>query len=143
MSYTIPAGNINILTKTLQVWGAGLASFQPGGGATLTIKVKIAGVTLVSWTTSSIANVTNAPFNFTCYLSVVSTGATATIESHGFMNYKTTAGAGTSVINIDANAAVSSSIDLTSAQTLQITATYNNGNAADSATQRQMVIEYI
>lgn len=143
MSYTVAAGALNTVLKTLRVFGAGV--FTINTTATFTLKIKLGALTLASFATASITAVqTSCPFNFDFCITDASTGATGTVESHGTSHIKLTGGAGLGGPYMDANVAVSSAIDLTASQTLQIAVAFSAnaaGGNVNSASQRQMTVE--
>jgi hypothetical protein len=143
MGYAVPGGTVNAAGKTLQVFGAGLATINTT--ATVTLALKLGTVTLASWITASItATVTNLPWNFQATLTTALAGATGTIEAHGLLTLKGSAGGGAATGYIDGNTTVSAAVDLTVAQTLQVTVTFSANGAggnANNASQRLLTVE--
>jgi hypothetical protein len=143
MGYAVPAATLNAAGKTLQVFGAGLATINTT--ATVTIAIKLGTVTLASWTAASItATVASLPWNFQATLTTALAGATGTIEAHGLLTLKGSAGGGAATGYIDGNTTVSAAVDLTVAQTLQVTVTFSANGAggnANNASQRLLTVE--
>jgi hypothetical protein len=146
MSASIPAGTLNRVGRSLRVWLAGVYSTPASSTSTITVAITLGGVTLLTITTAALGSITatNDQFNVSAVLSVQTAGSSGVFESHG--NLAIGLGAGNSVadtIYTDTNTAVSSAVNLTTAETLQVTITFSNASASNSATQRQMVLETI
>jgi hypothetical protein len=145
MSVSIPAGTLNRVGRSLRVWCAGVYSTPAAQTEILTFKVKFGALTLISIPIPSQSfTATNNQFNITGYLTTQTGGATGVFESHG--NLVIDLGVGNLVADstfADQNTAVSSTIDLTAAQTLQITVSASVASTSNSFTQRQMVSETI
>jgi len=145
MAFTVPAKTLNRAGRLCRVRGYGLYSTQAGQTPTLTIKVKLGAVTLVSWTSAATtASQTDKPWNFDCDLVTATTGATGTIEAHGHSRIQIGSGSNgaDTTTHSDAITAASSAIDLTSSNSLQITATFStNTSPSNAATQRLMTVE--
>lgn len=145
MSYSVPAGLLNVARKTMRLFGAGVLSINTS--SSVSIKVNLGGVTLVTWTTAVItggAGTANSPWNFDLILATVATGTSGTVEAHGIWNLKPTTGMGSVTSYIDGNTAASAAINLTTAQTLQVTVTFNANGAggnANACTQRMFHAE--
>lgn len=123
----LPAGYLNVLGRSFQICGNGNATTNSTPG-TLTVKgtlSSIYGVTtitpwsVVSGTTSASAVV---PFNFCATFTTAATGATGTLWVHGCVNYGL-AGTAPATAACDVVVAVSSTVDLTAANTLALTLT--------------------
>lgn len=142
MSYPIGAGGLNVLGKGLYVWCAGLYTTAAVQTPTVTISVKIGSVTVLSTVSqATTAAQTNFPWNLECFINTAAIGATGTVEAHGILDILlgASATAPVSAYN-DANTAVSSAIDLTAAQTLQVVGAMSSANAGNSIVQRQLYI---
>jgi hypothetical protein len=145
MSFAVPAGLLNVAGKTLRVYGAGVLSVNTT--ATVTIAVKLGGVTLATWTSASItgaAGTANSPWNFEVVAATVATGTSGTLECHGILNLKPTTGAGTATAYIDIGTGPSAAVSLTTAQTLQITVTFSangTGGNVNACTERLLHLE--
>jgi hypothetical protein len=145
MSYAAPAGLLNAAGKSLRAFGAGVLSVNTT--ATVTVAVKLGAVTLATWTTASItggAGTANSPWNFELVAATVATGATGTIECHGRFHLKPTTGAGVATVYNDIGTGPSAAVDLTAAQTLQVTVTFSANGAggnANACTQRLLHVE--
>ncbi len=145
MSVSIPAGTLNRVGRSLRLWGAGVFSTPAAQTEIVTVKVKLGALTLISIPIPSQSfTATNNQFNISSILSTQTAGATGVFESHG--NLVIDLGIGNLVadtIFADQNTAVSSTIDLTVTQTLQVTIAYSVASTSNSTTQRQMVLETI
>jgi len=145
MSISVPAGVMNRVGKTLRVYCSGVYSTPAASTATLEFKVKFGSLTLVDITTSANpGTVTNNKWWFESTIITQTAGASAVFESSGRVSIDLGAFTTSSdTIFLDANNAVSSSLDSTAAQTLQITVAFSAANASNSNTQRQMVIDSV
>jgi len=123
----IPAGYLNVLGRSLETCFNGNATTNSTAG-TLTIKgtlSSIPGVTTitpfsaVSGTTTGSAVVS---FNSCITVTTAATGATGTLEVHGWVSYSL-AGTAPGTISQDTVVAVSSTVDLTKQDQLAITLT--------------------
>jgi len=145
MSASVPAGTLNRLGRSLRVWCAGVFTTPAAETTTITFKVKFGALTLLSIAVPSQSfTATNNQFNISGVLSIQTAGATGVFETHG--NLVVDLGIGNLVpdsIFADTNTAVSSTVDLTAAQTLQVTVAYGTASTSNSTTQRQMVLETI
>jgi len=130
----------------LRVWAAGVYSTPASSTSTITVAVTLGAVTLLTITTAALGSLqaTNDQFNVSAMFTTQTGGASGVFESHGKLVIGL--GAGNTVadtIYTDTNTAVSSAVDLTAAETLQVTITFSNASASNSATQRQMVLETV
>lgn len=143
MSYAVPAGALNASGKGLYIFGSGLYTTAAAQTPTIAIAVKLGSVTLLTFTsTATTASQTNFPWNFEAFLVVNATGATGTLECHGSMNILLGASATGAISGFnDVTTAVSSTLDLTAAQTLQVTALMSSSNAGNSVAQRSLVVQ--
>jgi hypothetical protein len=145
MTVSVPAGTLNRVGRSLRVWCAGVFSTPAAQTEVLTFKVKLGALTLISIPIPSQSfTATNNQFNISSVLSVQTGGATGVFEAHG--NLVIDLGVGNLVADstfADQNTAVSSTIDLTAAQTLQITVSASVASTSNSFTQRQMVSETV
>ena len=123
----IPAGYLNVLGRSLETCFNGNATTNSTAG-TLTIKgtlSSIPGVTTItpfsaiSGTTTGSAVVS---FNSCITVTTAATGATGTLEVHGWVSYSL-AGTAPGTISQDTVVAVSSTVDLTKQDQLAITLT--------------------
>lgn len=144
MTATIPASSLNVVGKTLSIWAAGAYTTAGGQTPTFTLTVLLGGITPLTFTsTATTASVTKI-WNLDAVLSVVSTGATATLECHGIFSVELGAGAAGSVAETSFNdtvIAVSSTVDLTASQTLKLQGLFSSSNAGNSIVQRQFIVE--
>lgn len=126
----IPAGYLNSLGKSLTFCGNGYATTN-GTTGTLTFGVSLAslvGTTSISPYTSGVSGTTTAstqtPLNFCVTMTTAATGATGTLEVHGWTSF-TLAPATNQVaaFQTDKIFAVSSTVDLTKQDQIQFTIT--------------------
>ncbi|SRR6266403_1514858 len=146
MSVSIPAGTLNRVGRSLRLWLAGMYSTPAASTTAIVVKAKLGALTLATWTSTALAGIqaTNDQFNVSANFTTQTGGATAAFEGHG--NLIIDLGVGNTVadtIFADVNTTTISSVDLTAAQTLQITIAFTVASASNSATQRQMVLETI
>jgi hypothetical protein len=123
LSQAIPAGALNLVGRSLRVRGSVIYSTTSTNVATITIGLRIGGVTLCTITTAATntAASTNLPLQFDFQLTVASTGTSGTINSHGQVTANIgTAAAPVTGIYLDTNTAASSAVDLTAAQTISV-----------------------
>lgn len=145
MSVSIPAGTLNRFQRSLKIHCAGVYSTPLGSTATVEIKVKLG--TLVVLDIISSANpgsVTNNKWLIDGWITTQSSGATGALEASGTMTIDL--GALTTspdTIFADTNSATVGPIDLTVAQTLQITIAFSAASASNVAVQRQMISETV
>jgi hypothetical protein len=145
MGFAVPAGLLNVAGKTLRLFGAGVLSINTT--ATATVAVKLGAATLATWTSASItggAGTANSPWNFDLVTATVAAGATGTAEAHGRFSLKPTTGAGAATVYNDVGSGPSAAVDLTAAQTLQVTVTFSANGAggnANACTQRLLHVE--
>jgi len=136
--------HLNRVGRSLRIWLSGVYSLA-AVASTTTIAVKLGALTLVSIIDTSVATgVTNGQFNLLAYATVQTSGASGALEPHGNLTIELGAtGAVADSVFADSNTATVGTVDLTANQTLQVTVTFSNASASNSATQRQMVLETI
>jgi hypothetical protein len=124
LSFTFTAGALNVTGRKMRVKACVIYSTTAANVATLSFALVLGGVTLCTITTAA-TNTTasvNLPIYFEFELTVVSLGATATIESHGRVDANIgTAAAAAAATYLDTNTAVSAAVNLTAAATLSVT----------------------
>jgi hypothetical protein len=124
LSFAFAAGALNVIGRKLRVKGVLIYSTTAANVATISFALKLGTVTLCTITTAATNTTasTSLPIHFEFELTVVTLGATATLESHGRVeaNIGTTAAAAVAVY-LDTNTAVSSAVNLTAAETLSVT----------------------
>lgn len=139
------AGALNVVGRTFMVSGWGVYSSAGGSTPTISIALTLGGVTLCTITSSAIntAANTNLPFQFSFQVTVVSTGAAATLETHGLLTINLSANTPAAAVTAfaDTNTAVSAAVNLTTAATLAATIAAS-GNIS-SATLRLASIEVL
>ncbi len=144
LSFPIPAGALNTVGRTLRISGAGLYTTRAGQTPVVTVKVKLGSLTLLSWASAATtAAATDMPWNFAIDITTAVVGASGTLEAHGNLvfNLGTTPGVDSNVVP-DTNTATIGTIDLATAQTLQITIAFSTQPSTpfNAATQRQLAI---
>jgi hypothetical protein len=144
-SSTITAGLLNSVGKTLRLFAAGVYSTPVASTATITIKVKLGSVTLFSATSSANpGTVTNNSWNANVYVTTQTAGVSAVFECHGNMVIDLGASPGLPDSTFsDTNIAVSSAVDSTASQTMQVTVAFSAASGSNSCTQRQWLIEAV
>lgn len=124
LAFIFAAGALNVTGRKIRVKGRAIYSTTSTNVATISIALVLGGVTLCTITTAATntAASANLPIEFEFELTVVTLGATATIESHGkvIANIGTVAAAACADY-LDTNTAVSAAVNLTAAATLQVT----------------------
>jgi hypothetical protein len=147
----------NLFSKALNAWllnrvgrtlliTAQLIYTSPGTTTpTITIALTLGGVTLCTITTAAISSTasTNMPVYVQFYATVVTTGATATLEVHGQVtaNISANTPAAAAATYVDTNTAVSSAVNVTTALTLLLTIAASS--ALTSAQLRFATIEVV
>lgn len=124
LAFTFVAGALNVTRRKIRVKGTMIYSTTAANVATITLSLSLGGVALCTITTAATntAASTNLPIHFEFELTVVSLGATATLESHGRVDANIgTAAAGAVTTYLDTNVTVSGAVNLTAAATLGVT----------------------
>jgi hypothetical protein len=146
MTYSISAGVLNTVGKTLEFICYG--NFDEVSGPTITFKIQLVSptpttVTILSWTPAT-ASVSRSGLPFRVYGTIItaSTGATGTLEAHGEVSCdgNITAGSSGSPM-LDHNTAVTGAVDLTVAQTFQLTISFNAASVSNIGRQRMLLIK--
>lgn len=143
MSYSIGAGVLNVLAKTLRVTCKGV--FTTNAAATsFNIKIRIGGVLVTNLTLATPAAAITS-FGWRVYADFVTRaiGGGGALEL-GFWGLAsdTTAG-GNCQTRIDAQDAASGAIDLTIANTLQVTCSFGIASASNVCKQRLLLVELL
>ncbi len=139
---TFPAFIFNKVGRQVQI--SGQLIFTTTNAATFTIALVLGGVTLCSIAAgaATAAAITNGQILFSFLFSVVTTGAAATIESHGSISVQLSGTLSTALPQYaDQNTAVSSAVNLTAAAALQITIAASS--SVSSVQMRQFLIEVL
>lgn len=145
-TFTPWTGFLNAVGKTLRVRGWGVYT-QPSQstGQNLTFTLALGSTALVApvTTATSTSACTNCQFNFDFWVTVVTTGTAGTVEAHGVVMANLGSATTTALSSFaDTNTAVISSVNLTTAQALNLQLTASGGtNALTSATLRGASIE--
>lgn len=144
LSQVFPLGALNVLLRRVHIEGVLIYSTTATNVATLSFALTLGGVTLCTITTpaTNTAASANLPVKFEFDLTVVTVGATATIESHGKVeaNIGTVAAAAAGVY-LDTNTAVSAAVNLVQQDTLAVTIAASA--AIPSAQLRYAVVELV
>jgi hypothetical protein len=150
-SLALNANVQNVIGRTIKVCGAGIYTSPGTSAPTLTIQVTEGGITPIAITTAALSTTatTSAPFSF-CYritTASISTSAspstTGTLEAHGYLvaNIAANTPASAAAVYLDTNTAVSSALNLFTANTLavQVAASLT----VTSVQLRQLTIELV
>jgi Carbohydrate binding domain len=136
-NYSIPANDCQP-GRVYKVWARGV--YGTTGSPNLTLRVKIGttnvGVTAAVPPGNSATNQGwSVDFNITC----ITMSSSGTVEGQGYAVIST----GTAAANTDEmqNTAVSSAINFTTAQTLQLSAQWGTSSSSNTITLRQLVVE--
>lgn len=124
LSKVYGAGALNVVGRTITVSGNLIYSTTSANVATISIALTLGGVTLLTITTAATntAASTNLPINFSFTATVTATGASGTLICTGVVNANIgTAGAADSATYLGTNSAVSSAVNLLTAETLTVT----------------------
>jgi len=144
LSYAFVAGNLNLIGRTILVSGDGIYSTTSANVATVTIALTLGGVTLATITTTATntAASTNLPFSFTFKATVAATGTSGTFTSNGSVKINLGTAAATAITEFLAtNSAVSSAVNLLTAETLLVTIAASA--AVPSATLLNATVELV
>lgn len=150
-SVALNANAQNVVGRTLRICGFGIYTSPGTTTPTLTIALTEGGITPVSITTAAVSSTasTNMPFRFcfTVTTASISTSAspatTGTLEAHGFLNANISANTPAAALAdySDTNTAVSSALNLFSANTLAVTVAASS--TITSVQLRQMTVELV
>jgi hypothetical protein len=128
------AGALNVAGRTISVKEFGV--YTAGTSTTLELALYLGTVSLCPITSAALTGSgVDYPWSFDATASVVATGATATLEAHCTLSIPL-AGVTPSTVYNDNIKAVSSTIDLTAAQTLAVQAMFGSTNAGNRASHR-------
>jgi hypothetical protein len=140
-----PAGYLNTLGRTLKVCGNGYATTN-GTGGTVTLAQTLAsvpGVTSITPFTAVSGTIAGStiqlPINFCVTYTTAATGATGTLEAHGYVIYGV-AGTAVGTVSNDFIFTVSSTVDLTKQNQLAVTISPTTAGLT-AAQLRQLTIE--
>jgi hypothetical protein len=144
----LPAGYLNSLGRTIRICGSGFATTNSTPG-TLTLATTLAstpGVTTITpFTAVSGATTASAAvnFNFCTDWTTTATGATGTLEAHGWANY-TLAGTAVASPAADIIRAASASVNLTTQDQIAVTLTPATTAVTTGGAQlRQLTVEVL
>lgn len=145
-SLTIPANVLNVVGTSIDLKCYGVYTTQAAQTPSLTFAVTLGGVSLWSVVNTGVtlAAQTNAPWQLSITIGTVTTGAAGTLEVHGKLMIDDTAVPGAAMNAYpDQNTAPSAGIDLTAAETLQVTVKFSTQPGAgpfNAATGRLLVV---
>ena len=146
MTQVFPAGALNTLGRTLNIYAAGEYTTDSGTGRTMTFSAVLGdgteNNTLFTVTTgATTASKTGFAWSFNLQAVVATTGTESTILSHGTFTILLggTAQAASTVYQ-DINTAATADSDLTLANTLTLGQFFGGSNAGNTFTQDLMVI---
>lgn len=134
---------LNQVNRFLRFRASGLVSTQ-AVGPTWRMKVQLGTlVTLIVFADQPlVGSLVAAPWSLDGEITIVTSGAAATLDAHAELKFRNSVAAGASTIVHDPNAVLSGAIDLTAQQTLLFTAAFpTNTNAGNIAYQRKLVVE--
>ena len=145
MATVIPANTLNSVGRVLRGVIKGVYSTPALSTATLEIKVQLGSLTLLDITTDANAgSVTNNGFSFEFDIATQTAGSSAKFETSGRLFIDLGALTTTAATAyVDSNHAVSSTLDITANQTLQVTVAFSAGSTSNSCTQRQLILNTI
>lgn len=124
LSKAFGAGALNVVGRTVTVTGNLIYSTTSTNVATISIALILGGVTLLTITTAATntAASTNLPINFSFTATVTATGVSGTLIATGVVNADIgTAAAADTATYLGTNTAVSSAVNLLTAETLSVT----------------------
>lgn len=141
MAMTMSSWRMNYQGRTFVVVCRGRYTTQAAQTPTLTFKLKLGGVTIVTITSAATtASATNMPWSFECWITTATTGAAGTVQGNGRLQVTlgTTPAAATTTY-LDVSTALSGAIGLNAAQTLQVTVAFStNAATANTCVQDHM-----
>ena len=145
MSAVIPANTLNSVGRVLRGVIKGVYSTPAMSTATIEIKVQLGSLTLLDIVTDANAgSVTNDGFRFEFDIVTQTAGSSAKFETSGELSIDLGAATTTAAnVYVDSNHAVSSTLDSTVNQTLQVTVAFSSASASNSCTQRQLILQTI
>ena len=135
---TVAAGAINTIGRTLRIQVRGMISVNVGS-PTLTVRFKIQGVTISTGVIAVNAASSNA-FSIDELVTVRTTGASGTFASNGEFSYQDTSNGSPSVGLLQPG---TSTTDLTTSKTIDITVQWSAANAASTLTSQVATIEIL
>jgi hypothetical protein len=124
LAFVFGPGALNVTGRKLRVKGVLIYSTTAANVATISLALTLGGVTLCTITTAATntAASANLPVHFEFETTVVTLGATGTLETHGRVDANIgTVAAAVAVTYLDTNVAVSAAVNLTAAATLGVT----------------------
>jgi len=144
-SLALPARIQNTVGRTLRICGYGVYTSPGTTTPTITIQLTEGGITPVAVTSAAVSSTasTNMPFQFCFDLTTAATGSSGTLEAHGQVSINISANtpAAAAATYNDTNTAVSSTLDLTAANTLAVQVAASS--TITSVTLRQLTIELV
>jgi len=135
---TVAAGAINTIGRTLRIQVRGMISVNVGS-PTLTVRFKVQGVT-ISTGVIAVNAASNNAFSIDELVTVRTTGASGTFASNGEFSYQDTSNGSPSVGLLQPG---TSTTDLTTSKTIDITVQWSAANAASTLTSQVATIEIL
>lgn len=124
LSFSLPAGLLNVAAKTLRISGTGIFTNSSGSTANVTIASSVAAVSTSTVSTGAtvVTGITNGQFEFDIMLQTATTGATGAINGHQTQSFQIATTLGSALAYYaDQLTGNSSSVNLTTADTLLVT----------------------
>lgn len=138
MTFVFPAGALNTLKRTLEIFAAG--EITTGTGTTTTVAVTMNDGTntrtLLTFTTGSLTTgQTSLPWEVFGVIETNTIGSSGKMFGHGSLSIPLTAPTAAAAEYLDQNTAASSTLDLTKSITLAVNSLFGSTNAGNSVTQ--------
>lgn len=142
-TFTLPAGALSAVGKTIRLCGGGTYTTAAGQTPTVTITWALAGVApLAIVSAATTASATTIPWQGCATMTTITAGAAGTVEAGGHLAVTLgTAAAAAAAFYQGTNVAVSAAFDQTAAVIAKMRVTLSSANAANSVTQRWMTLE--
>ncbi len=140
---TLPANFFNKISKTLRLRIGGVYSTPALATPSIIVKVKFAGTTIATVTTTALlSGATNLEFDGEILITCRTTGATGTVMVHGDIEYATGI-AGTIAVDPLNNAGATTTIDTTTASLLDVTVQWDTNTATRIAKSTVCTLEVL
>lgn len=136
-SYSVPANSL-VAGSIITIRLAGVYSKQVIP-STITAKIKLGGTTyLTTGAITAIGSLTNRGWTALATLTIISVGATGTVQADGFVEFSTAA---TTALMVNVANTATQVIDTTSAQAITVTITWSTTGNSISLRQAQIFID--
>lgn len=148
MTYPVPTDLLNAIGAGIEIFAAGV--YNLGLASTLVFTIKLAGVTIATFTTAAQATIgVTLGWNVTVVATVVGAGANASLEVHGELNFDSgaTLAAACSTF-LDSNTAAITGVNLNpqmppATALLEVMANLGSGNAGSTITERLLTVQLL